>query len=453
MDLNTAPRAELVALVYELTDRVFLLEGEIARLKELLHQKGTGDGPAKNLPDFIKANVKKKRATPRKQRDKAFVRIKEEPTERVFHSLSVCPDCGRKQLGKPTVVYTRQVIDLPVASYTVTEHVVCKRWCYKCKRTFIPGVDLSKVAFGKKRIGVNLASHIILMRDRLRLPVRAIQDYLSIFFKLKLSRGEIIQLLHSASKVGKPQYENLLSQIRGSPVVSADETGGRQDGVNGYFWSLSTPAAHVLMYRKSRGSQVVEEIVGSESEKFSGILVTDFYAAYNTYTGFHQRCWVHFLRDIRELQKQFPKHPPLNAWAKKVKALYDEAKAYEGPNPNWPVGLVAQERIKVQHEFEQRLKTICEPYLVKDCPMSTLCGRAINFLPEMFTFIRFPGVPSHNNNAERILRHLVIARKIQGGTRSTKGSETKVVLTSLFDTWQLQGKNPLEQCRLLLSSC
>lgn len=453
MDVNTAPRSELVALVYELTDRVFLLEGEIARLKELLQQKGTGSGPSKPLPDFVRANVKKKKAVPRKQRDKAYVRVKEEPTERIFHSVSICPDCGGKHLGKPTVVYTRQIIDLPALSYSVTEHVVSKRWCYHCKKAFTPDVDLSSVAFGKKRIGVNLASQVITMRDRLRLPVKAIQTYLAIFYQLKLSKGEIVGLLQTASKIGKPNYENLLSQIRGSPVVSADETGGRQNGINGYFWSLSTPNSHVLMYRKSRGSQVVEEFVGNNSEKFNGVLVTDFYASYNTYCGFHQRCWVHFLRDIHELKNQYPKHPPLNSWAKRIKELYEEAKNYPGPNPNWPVGLIAAERIRVQHQFEQKLKTLCEPYLIKELPMSTLCGRAINFLPEMFTFIRFPNVPSHNNAAERILRHTVIARKIQGGTRSARGSETKVILTSLFDTWQLQGKNPLAQCRLLLSSC
>lgn len=452
MNLNSAPRGELIALVYELTDRVFLLEGEIARLKEQLHQKDSGGG-VKTPPDFVKASVPKKKTVPRKKRDKAYVREKEKPTETIFHSVSVCPDCGGKHLGKPTVAYNRQVIDLPAISYSVSDHIVCKRWCFKCKKTFIPEVDLKTVAFGKRRIGINLASQIVTMRDRMRLPVGLIAKYLQIIYQLKLSEGEIIGLLHAAATKGSGNYQNLLSQIRGSPTVNADETGGRENGQNGYFWSLSTPQVHVLMYRKSRGSKVVEEITGKNSERFNGVLVTDFYAAYNTYTGFHQRCWVHYLRDIHELKKQNPRHPPLNTWAKKINALYEEAKSYPGPNPNWPVGLIAEERIRVQHEFEEKLKIICQPYLVKNSPMSTLSGRAINFLPEMFTFIRFEGVPSHNNAAERILRHTVVARKIQGGTRSAKGSETKTILTSLFDTWQLQGKNPLAECRLLLSSC
>lgn len=241
--------------------------------------------------------------------------------------------------------------------------------------------------------------------------------------------------------------------MRGSDVVYADETGGRENGKNGYFWSFSTKDIHFLMYRKSRAAKVVEEIVGADSEKFNGVLTTDFYAAYNTYCGFHQRCWVHLERDIHELKEKHKKHPPLNIWAKQVKQIIVQAKAYKGPAPGLPIGLQTEERMHIQQVFEKRLKKICEPYIKKTCPMSTLFGRIITFMPELFTFIRFPEVNPDNNKAERQIRHTVIARKIQGGTRSPKGSETKTILTSLFDTWVLQKKNPLEQCRFLLTAC
>ena len=35
---------------------------------------------------------------------------------------------------------------------------------------------------------------------------------------------------------------------------------------------------------------------------FSGVLVSDFYAAYNHYPGLKQRCWAHLLRDIHDLK-------------------------------------------------------------------------------------------------------------------------------------------------------
>lgn len=453
MDLTTASRGELLKLVYELMDKVELLQAENARLQELLKQKSDNPPSRKVLPYFIKPNIPLRKTAERKLRDQSFHRLKETPDQKVFHTVSACPHCGRKRgLGRPVMAYTRQIIDLPPVPYTVTEHVIFKRWCPTCQRRVTPEVDLAKAAFGKKRIGLGLASTIVTLRERLRLPVRVIRTYLKMFHQLRLSDGEIVELLHAAARVGQPHYEQLLAEARGSPVVHADETGGRENGRNGYFWSLNTPRIHYLMYRKSRGKNVVEEFCGPEGTKFNGVLISDFYAAYNTYTGFHQRCWVHLLRDIKELRQLYRKHPPLNIWAKKVRLVYTEAKAYLGPEGRLPAGLAQQERIDRQHEFEHRLEAICQPYLAKESPMSPLSGRIINFLPELFTFIRFPNVPSDNNPAERILRHTVIARKIQGGTRSFQGSQTKAILTSLFGTWQLQGKDPLTECRLLLAS-
>jgi len=447
-DLLTAPRGELIQLIYELTERIEILESELARVKT----EKDHNHPQTKTSLFVKPNKNQKKKAPRKNRGTAFVRKKETPTEQIFHTAQNCSNCGNALLGKPTVAYTHQVIDVPVVPYTVTEHVVCRRWCLKCHKQVMPIVDLSKSTIGRKRIGVNLAAAITTMRDRLRLPLGIIKTYLKIFHGLALSEGEIVDILDIAADKGKPMYEGLLSQIRESRSVHADETGGRENGVNGYFWSFSTEKIHYLMYRKSRGKTVVEEIVGTDSEKFNGVLTTDFYAAYNTYTGFHQRCWVHLLRDIHALKENYRKHPPLNKWAKQVKQIYGEAKAYMGPDPNLPIGLQTQERIEKQKEFEDRLKRVCMPYVKKNTPMSTLSARAVTFLQELFVFIRFTNVESDNNPAERIIRHTVVARKISGGTKTPKGSQTRAILTSLFDTWQLQNLNPLQQCRLLLTS-
>ena len=71
-----------------------------------------------------------------------------------------------------------------------------------------------------------------------------------------------------------------------------------------------------------------------------------------------------------------------------------------------------------------------------------------------------PAVPPDNNAAERSLRHLVISRKISGGTRSEQGTDSKPVLdlvegmtlASLFGTWRARGLNPFPECRRLLTS-
>ncbi|GEM_PF-7016021 len=77
---------------------------------------------------------------------------------------------------------------------------------------------------------------------------------------------------------------------------------------------------------------------------------------------------MHYLRDIHELKQEYKKHPPLNKWAKQVKQIYEEAKAYKGPDPNLPIGLQTQERLERQREFERKLKKVCMPYVKTDTP-------------------------------------------------------------------------------------
>lgn len=152
------------------------------------------------------------------------------------------------------------------------------------------------------------------------------------------------------------------------------------------------------------------------------------------------------------MKEQYPKDIRLKKWAKDVHAIYEEAKAYSGPDPTLPPGKKEQERIAKQQYFENRLRRICSPWVKTDVPMSTLASRAITYLSELFVFVRFEGVDADNNRAERILRHTVVSRKISGGTRSPTGSKTKSILASLFGTWKLQGKNPITQCQLLLAA-
>ena len=75
----------------------------------------------------------------------------------------------------------------------------------------------------------------------------------------------------------------MLEQVRASPVVQGDETGWRQDGSNGYVWTFSTPSERYFL-RRGRDKGVVDL-----DSSFSGVLVSDFYAAYNHYPGLKNR--------------------------------------------------------------------------------------------------------------------------------------------------------------------
>jgi hypothetical protein len=134
-------------------------------------------------------------------------------------------------------------------------------------------VESGGVVVGQQRLGVNLVSLIVTLREAGRLPLRTVQWYLETVHQLHLSVGGIVQVILGAAQHAKPAVAEVLERVRASPVVHADETGWRQDGANGYVWTFSTPTERYFL-RRGRDKGVVDE-------SFSGVLVSDFYAAYH----------------------------------------------------------------------------------------------------------------------------------------------------------------------------
>ena len=113
-----------------------------------------------------------------------------------------------------------------------------------------------------------------------------------------------------------------------------------------------------------------------------------------------------------------PKTTGWHRWADAVHQLYRQAAAFTHP--------AEKQRRAAQLALEKRLLALCRPFL--DDPLavqSKLCRRMEKHIKELFVFVAQPEVPPDNNAAERSLRHLVVSRKISGGTRSNQGTDTK----------------------------
>ena len=209
----------------------------------------------------------------------------------------------------------------------------------------------------------------------------------------------------------------------------------------GQLHKRSTPTERYFL-RRGRHKEVVDEVLG---DSFNGVLVSDFYAAYNHYPGAKQRCWAHLLRDIHDLKVLYPEDAKLGRWTAAIHKLYAQAKAFVHPQ--------ARQRRVAQLRLERKSLALCRPFL--DDPLAVqakLCRRIERFIKELFVFVAHPEVPPENNAAERSLRHLVTSRKISGGTRSEQGTSSKMALASLFGTCRARGLNPFLNClRLLIS--
>ena len=147
VDLTTADRDVLIAIIAELQAVIVRLQRRIAELE--------GQAKPDGLPRMpgLKPNAKADRKPappkgPRKPRPHGFARARMTPTRRVEHVMENCPDCGAHRSGGWTQ-RTREVIDLPQVPVQVTEHVYIARTCPACRRRCLPPTQMDGVVLGQ----------------------------------------------------------------------------------------------------------------------------------------------------------------------------------------------------------------------------------------------------------------------------------------------------------------
>lgn len=436
----TLTAEEWTRIQMQIADLTTQLEAAQKRIAEL-------EGQKKPPPAFVKANRPERGAHVRKQRasEHNHARRRDEPTQVVRHAIERCPEC-QGHLSGIHVGRRRHVIDLPPPPpVAIIEHEVQRGWCSYCHAWREATLTLAGQVVGQSRMGVRLMALVAYLRQTMRLPLRAIQQMLATLHQVRLSVGELSDLLRRTAEHGQPQMEQLLGQIRASPVAHADETGWREQGRNGYIWELATPdGLRYFHYEHSRAGAVINHLLGDE---FRGTLVTDFYGGYNdTPGGKHQRCWVHLLRDLRALKDAHPGSIEVCAWAQAMTDLYTRAVAL-------PADCPLPSRVAVMATWQQETVALASQFAqIAGHPCHALCQRLLRHQDELFRFVLEPQVPAHNNLAERGIRPLVIARKISGGSRSPVGSRTRMVLASLTQTWLAHGLDPFSQFLALLQN-
>jgi transposase len=435
-------KAQYLQEIQELREQVAFLTGELQkaleRNKELEEKK-------KEPPSFVKANAPVQEKGMRKKRGEEHNQARrcETPTEIVEHPLEICPDCQ----GRVSSVHlgrTRQVLEIPEPQpMIIREHRIAKGWCSYCRQWKEAQVDLSGEVRGKSRVGIRLSALIAQMRSVLRLPFRQIQAWLAQGYQVRLSVGEVAEITERVARAGEEEYQAIRQRVQKSEAVHADETGWREQGQNGYIWLIKNPKGDTYFtYEHSRSGDVIDKMLGPE---FEGVLITDFYAGYNdTPGGKHQRCWVHFLRDLHKCKQDHPLQENVKVWAGAIHELYERAKE-ESRHPD------DSYRQQAAQSLQSELVRLVLPVIDQpDHPGRTLAKRLLRFQGELFLFVRHSEVLPDNNAAERAIRPLVIARKISGGSCSSSGSRTRMILASLTATWQSQMLPVCEQFIRLL---
>ena len=97
------------------------------------------------------------------------------------------------------------------------------------------------------------------------------------------------------AKKFEPTYQHPRGDRSGS-LVHADETKGVVRGGGHYLWVFTNLTSVAYVYAESREAAILEDLL----KGFSGVLVSDFYAAYDSVPCAQQKCLIHLMRDINE---------------------------------------------------------------------------------------------------------------------------------------------------------
>ena len=378
----------------------------------------------KKKPGKQFGKVKKKKCRGAKKGHKGHGRsISEEIDREVNLTLEVCPDCGgRLEENRDPGEYVKE--DL-VTTKVATKYLVHRYQCEGCRKEVQP-------AYQQGFIGDLAESLSTLIHYHCGVPFNKIREIFN-WFELMVSEGSLALWGRKLSEKLSGCYENLRETLRKAPYVNADETGWPIDGKNHWLWVFQSADSVLFTIDASRGSRVVEDVLGSD---YGGVLCSDFYSAYNPIDVKKQKCLVHLLRAVKDWKESGSIENRLLRYG--IDRLFEDAVKLSKKRDEMAADVYLGRVKKFGDDFGGFLKTT-----FKDADCRRIMKRLRKHSDELWTFLS-EDVPYHNNHAELAIRRSVVNRKVSYGNRSESGAGVQEILMSIIQTAKLQGKNLLK---------
>ena len=354
---------------------------------------------------------------------KGYGRRKPEIIDKHIHAyLTNCPNCDTL-LTRTNLTDTHTVTDIPhwtLMQPVVTEYSIERQWCLKCRKE-VRGTPVGIIP--ESKLGVNLLTSVLVWKYRFRDPFNKIKERLLIYYNINVSEGALALMLSKAKKWLGKRYDEILREIRGSPVKHADETGWRVGGENWWCWVALTPKSTYYTIEESRGGGIAKDMF----EGSKGVLIRDDYAAYAKLPMPQQSCWAHLLRKSHEASVSDNASEEVKNLHKKLKTLFDLLTEDISKTFN------QEDRLELYGWYLKDIEKIISSHF--ECSdTKRIQTRIRNQYTNLLTAILYEGVPLTNNAAERAIRPMVVTRKISGGSKTPNGAKTHAVNMSVIET-------------------
>jgi len=365
--------------------------------------------------------------------------LSNKPNKTFFFEKTNCPNCKSPKINRDCGSESSHIIvDLKFSKGLVKKYItrfVSWRYkCLKCGRCFRSEDRLPN----PQRYGHGLASWCVYQNNVLGVNMSKVRKSLVDMFGLHIDQSVIDRTKDRIAVFYEPLYVEILSRILASPVLHIDETTVKLLKLQGYVWVLTTLDKVYYIYRPTRETEFLRELLAS----FRGVLVSDFYTGYDFLPCEQQKCIVHLIRDLDDDLLRNPLDEDLECLAQAFGILMRSIVSTIDR-----FGLRCRNLRKHKIEVDKFMKEKVAMEGISELA-NKYRKRFRKYCSRMFTFLDHNGVPWNNNNAEHAIKRFVKYRRDTNGKYSEKTLREYLILASVFETCEFNNVNVL---RFLLS--
>jgi hypothetical protein len=288
----------------------------------------------------------------------------------------------------------------------VIEYQSSVHQCIKCRHCFVPDQFQRLDTYHQ-----GLKSWAMYQHVAHRLSLRTIQAMFKEFFGLPVSPSDIHTIKHSMANDYRPTYQALLQKLLSGPLLHVDETEVQLRTSKGFVWVFTSLEEVVFMYKPTREGDFLREMLTD----FHGVLVSDFYTAYDSIECPQQKCLIHLMRDINQELLNNPYDEELQSISRPFGALLRAVVETIDEH-----GLKRRYLIKHKRDVESFFGSLSEQTFRSEAA-EHLQHRLTRYRNKLFTFIDYDGVPWNNNNAENAIKHFAYFREETTGMMKERG--------------------------------
>jgi predicted RecB family nuclease len=387
------------------------------------------------------------------QRDRAYLRTKKDPSipkprlkskrlrrakinKRIELRLKRCPFCNSRRTSQGQAISTR-IIDMKFLDSGVKKWVTAySSWLYhcdKCGNTFSPpGYPQTATLYGDGLVSWTIYQNVALGQNMMKVE-RCLREV----FKLNIPQPTLHRFKARVAKRYESTNEAIFAELLQGASLNVDETEARLLKEKATVWVYAGMNGAYYECRESRNGQFLTERL----KDFGGVLVSDFFTAYDSIACPQQKCLIHLIRDMNEDVKT-------NPFDTELKGIVEAFASIMRPI------IETVDRYGLTKSRLQKHKTAAMGFIEKVIARRVSSEAATKYQnriekygQRLFTFLEFDGVPWNNNNAEHAIKAFARYRRFADGRFTTKSLNDYLMILGVFQTCEYRGGKVLEFLR------